>query len=206
LNNVYCIVGLGNPGARYFNTRHNIGFKVIDRLAGFFNIKSFDTEESYLYAITEYKEKQVVLMKPLTFMNASGRAVKDFYDKYEISLENILVVYDDVNLDLGVLRMRPSGSDGGQNGIKSIIYEMESEDIARLRVGIRNEAEMEKMKTSDGYDLADFVLSEFIDEEKKVIDKVTDESKNAVLSFMDAGISETMNIYNRNILDENNHN
>ena len=206
MNNVYCIIGLGNPGAKYYNTRHNTGFTVIDKLARFFNIESFIIEESYLYAITEYKEKQVVLMKPLTFMNASGRAVKDFYDKYEISLENMLVVYDDVNLDFGVLRLRPSGSDGGQNGIKSVIYEMETENIPRLRIGIKNEAELEKVRQNESYDLAGYVLTVFTDEELKELDKIADTSKDAVLSFINKRIETAMNIHNKRISGENNNN
>ena len=203
---MYLIVGLGNPGSKYHSTRHNIGFIVIDKLAEFFKIKSFTGESSYLYSECEYKDKQVVLLKPLTYMNASGSAVKEFYDRYELELENILVIYDDVNLDFGVIRLRPSGSDGGQNGIKSVIYEMQTEEIARLRIGIKNEDELEKVKSEDGYDLAEYVLSEFIEEEVKNLDKVIDASKNAVLEFVDKGISETMNNYNRNILEENNNN
>jgi PTH1 family peptidyl-tRNA hydrolase len=91
----HCIVGLGNPGSKYFSTRHNIGFIIIDVLAGFFKIESFTLENNYLYAETLYKDKQVVLMKPLTYMNASGRAVKEFYGKYEASHENTLIIYDD---------------------------------------------------------------------------------------------------------------
>lgn len=206
MKNVYCIVGLGNPGARYYNTRHNIGFIVIDKLAELFNIRSFTMEENYLYAITEYKEKQVVLMKPLTYMNASGRAVKDFYDKYEISVENMLVIYDDVNLDFGVLRLRPSGSDGGQNGIKSIIYEMETEDIPRLRIGIKNEAELENLRQNESNDLASYVLTGFTEEELKELDKIADASKDAVVSFMNDGIETAMNIHNKRISGENNNN
>ena len=125
---MYLIVGLGNPGARYHNTRHNAGFLVIDKLAEFFKIESFELEDNYLYTVIDIKPDtqdeqsgsespetlQVVLMKPLTYMNLSGEAVKNFYDKYEIDKENILIVYDDINLELGSLRMRPSGSDGGQ--------------------------------------------------------------------------------------------
>ena len=203
---MYLIIGLGNPGLKYFNTRHNIGFIVIDKIAEFFKIKNYTKESNYLYTVSQYRDKQVVLMKPLTYMNASGRAVKDFYDKYEVPLENILIVYDDVNLDFGVIRLRPSGSDGGQNGIKSVIYEMQTEDIARLRIGIRNLDELEKFKTDEGYDLAAYVLSKFTDEEIRNLDKIFETSKDAVLSFIDEGISETMNKYNKNVLGENNNN
>ena len=203
---MYLIVGLGNPGLKYFNTRHNIGFTVIDKIAEFFKITHYTEESDYLYAVSQFRDKQVVLMKPLTYMNASGRAVKEFFDKYEVSLENILIIYDDVNLDFGVLRMRPSGSDGGQNGIKSIIYEMQTEEIARLRIGIRNFEEMEKLKTDDDFDLADYVLSEFTDDEIKISGSVIEASKDAALSFVEHGIKETMNRHNKDVLGENNNN
>ncbi len=204
---MYLIVGLGNPGARYHNTRHNAGFLVIDKLAEFFKIETFEFEDNYLYAVTDFTaadktEIQVVLMKPLTYMNLSGKAVKYFYDKYEIEKENILIVYDDVNLDLGVLRMRPSGSDGGQNGIKSIIYEMESDEIPRLRFGIRQGEEFEKLRAGEGFSLADYVLSEFEENEYEALDKTVDEAKNAVISFITLGIKDTMNLFNRNILEQ----
>jgi PTH1 family peptidyl-tRNA hydrolase len=203
---MYLIVGLGNPGLRYHSTRHNIGFTVIDKIAEFFKIGGYTEESNYLYAEGKYSDKQVVLMKPLTYMNSSGLAVKDFYDRYEIRLENILIVYDDVNLDFGVLRLRPSGSDGGQNGIKSIIYEMQTEEIARLRIGIKNEAELEALKDDEGYDLAGFVLAEFTAHERENLDKVVEFSKEAVLGFIDEEISAVMNKHNRNILEENNTN
>lgn len=199
---MYLIVGLGNPGARYHNTRHNAGFFVIDKLAEFFKIESFEFEDNYLYAVIDHNDKQVVLMKPLTYMNLSGKAVKEFYDKYEISKENILIVFDDVNLDLGVLRLRPDGSDGGQNGIKSVMYEMESGEISRLRFGIRQGEDFDKLRNEGGFSLADYVLSGFDEKETEALEKTVDAAKDAVLSFIDNGINETMNLFNRNILDE----
>jgi PTH1 family peptidyl-tRNA hydrolase len=203
---LYLIVGLGNPGARYHNTRHNAGFFVIDKLAEFFKIESFEFEDNYLYAVIDYEAadnivKQIVLMKPLTYMNQSGKAVKEFYNKYEISRENILIVYDDVNLDLGVLRVRPNGSDGGQNGIKSIIFEMETDEIPRLRFGVREGEDFEKLRAEEGFSLADYVLSPFVENDPEALEKTVDRAKDAVLSFINAGINETMNLYNRNVLE-----
>jgi peptidyl-tRNA hydrolase, PTH1 family len=204
LSEVYCIAGLGNPGARYHETRHNIGFRVIDKLAEFFKIESFEFENNYLYAVSDYREKQVVLLKPLTYMNSSGIALRNFYEKYEISQEKILIVYDDANIDFGTLRIRPSGSDGGQNGIKSIIYEMQTDEIPRLRVGIKNDAEFEKFRNVEDKGLADFVLSGFTDNEYETLDKLTESAKDAVISFIDDGIAETMNKFNRDILNTEN--
>ncbi len=203
---MYLIVGLGNPGSRYHNTRHNAGFLVIDKLAEFFKVETFEFEDNYLYAVTDYKaadqiDKQVVLMKPLTYMNLSGKAVREFYERYEISKENILIVYDDVNLDLGVLRLRPNGSDGGQNGIKSVMYEMESDEISRLRFGIRQGEDFEKLRSEEGFSLADYVLSGFDEKEFAALEKTVEIAKDAVLSYINIGINETMNLFNRNILE-----
>lgn len=195
------IVGLGNPGNRYKNTRHNIGFLIIDKLAEFFKINSFRPEDDYLLADTEYKSHTVALLKPQTFMNLSGTAVKEFYERYEVEAEDMLIVYDDVNLDFGTLRMRPSGSDGGQKGIQSVIYHMETEFIPRLRIGIRNDEELEKFKYEDKYDLAEFVLSGFTPGETEKLEKITDASVNAVISLIENGLKDTMNNFNKNILE-----
>jgi len=197
----YCIVGLGNPGLKYFNTRHNTGFLVIDKLAEFFKIKSFEITDNFQAASVNYKEKNLVLMKPLTYMNSSGRAVKHIAEILNLTNDKFLVIYDDVNLDFGTLRLRPSGSDGGQNGIASVIYEMESEEIPRLRVGIKNDAELEKLKIYGGINLADFVLSPFTDDESKNIDKVIDAVKDAVLCYIYEGIDAAMNSFNRNVIE-----
>lgn len=223
---MYLIAGLGNPGARYHYTRHNAGFLVIDKLAEFFKIESFELENNYLYAVGEIKKEintkqpetaetetaetgsdeiiQVVLMKPLTYMNLSGEAVKFFYDKYEIEKENILIVYDDVNLDLGSLRMRPSGSDGGQNGIKSVMYSMETDEIPRLRFGIKSGEDFDKIRAEEGFSLADYVLSPFNENEQELLEKSVERAKDAVLSFVMNGIKNTMNLYNGRIPEQEN--
>jgi PTH1 family peptidyl-tRNA hydrolase len=200
---MYLIAGLGNPGAKYFSTRHNIGFRVIDALAEYFTIDKFIHEEHFLAAKADYKDNVVILMKPLTYMNLSGIAIKGFYDRFEIpitSLDKLLVIYDDVNIDFGTIRLRPSGSDGGQNGIKSVIYKMQSEDIPRLRIGINKQTELEKIK-AEGGSLADYVLSEFNDEETKALGKVTEACRDAVLCFIEKGIKESMNTYNGSVFD-----
>ncbi len=200
---MYLIAGLGNPGAKYHNTRHNIGFLAVDKLADFFRTESFQMDELCLSAPEVYRENRLVLMKPLTFMNLSGRAVKEFSDKYEIPKENILIIYDDVNLPFGTLRMRPSGSDGGQKGMSSVIYEFESEGIPRLRVGIKHDEELEKVADEEGsVELVDYVLDEFSDDESKSLDTVLSAARDAVLSFIENGIAETMNSFNRNFLEK----
>ena len=199
---MYLIAGLGNPGTKYHNTRHNIGFMVIDKLADFFKTPLNAKEELFMAGLAEYNDEKVVLLKPMTYMNLSGRAVKDFSERFEVPKEKILVVYDDVNLEFGTLRTRPSGSDGGQNGIKSVIFEFESEEIPRLRIGIKTKTELEKVKTEDGsYDLAEYVLDEFSAGETKDLDKIVTAAKDAVLSFVKDGIGETMNNFNKSFLN-----
>ena len=188
----FCIVGLGNPGNQYLNTRHNIGFLVTDKLAHFFKIEQAFLEEKYAVAVTLYKDKTVALLKPITFMNLSGQAVHEFLENYDVRLDDMLVVYDDVYLDFGTLRLRPSGSDGGHKGMHSIIFELITENIPRLRIGIKNEENPDY--------LVDYVLSEFTDEEKKNLDKILNAARDAVLCFMEEGIETAMNKYNRSFL------
>ena len=199
---MYLIIGLGNPGTKYFNTRHNSGYLVIDKLAEFFKIRTFESENHYLAASAEYKDKDVVLMKPITYMNNSGHAVREFFEEYEIRLENTLIVYDDADLEFGTIRMKPSGSGGGQKGMNSVIFTMETEDIPRLRIGIKNPAELEKFKEGDSYDLAEYVLSDFTAEEQDDLEIIVEAAKNAVLSYIDKGLAFTMNEFNRNYLDK----
>jgi len=197
----YCIVGLGNPGLKYFNTRHNLGFRVIDRLAEFFKIGSYTGGEIFQAASVEYTESSLVLIKPLTFMNASGRAVKYLADNFDIKAEKFLIIFDDANLDYGTLRIRPGGSDGGQNGIASVIYEMQTEDIPRLRIGIKNDEELEKLKDDEGeINLAEFVLSPFTEDELKNLDKIINEAKDAVLYYITEGVDAAMNKFNKNVI------
>lgn len=197
---MYLIAGLGNPGTRYYKTRHNIGFLVIDMLSRFLKVKSFKTENNYTAASVRYNKNTVVLLKPLTFMNRSGIALREFTDKFDVYAENVLIICDDVNLDFGTLRLRPSGSDGGQKGMHSIIYELGTEDIPRLRIGVRNSTEIEKFRALGRNYLADYVLSEFTHGEKEKLDVVLEAAMNAVLSFVDNGIKETMNKFNKNFL------
>ena len=200
---MFLIAGLGNPEVKYYDTRHNIGFMVIDSLAEFLKTEDIQNDELYITGTSEYENSTVVLMQPLTYMNLSGKAVKEFTDRFEIPKENILIIYDDVNLDLGTIRLRPSGSDGGHNGIKSIIYELGSDEFPRLRVGIGNAEELDKLKSEDGnISLIDFVLGEFTDAEAKTLETVTEAAKNAALSFVKYGIKETMNNFNKNYLEE----
>jgi len=184
----YLIAGLGNPGKEYENTRHNIGFKVLDALAGASNIIFSDERHGW---VSEYKFKgrTFVLLKPSTFMNLSGRAVNYWLQKENIPLENLLVVVDDLALPLGSLRVRAKGSDAGHNGLKNITEVLGSQDYARLRFGIGD-------NFSKGRQV-DYVLGEWNKEEKLELPARNDTSVEIIKSFATNGIQQTMTFFNK---------
>ncbi len=190
---VHIIVGLGNPGAEYDNTRHNVGFRVVDLLAARFR-RQFRTKKNlYSYTKIAIDESPVVLIKPLTYMNGSGIAVKSACKAFKvIDLEKILVIFDDMNLPFGTIRMRPGGSHGGQKGLLSIITALESSDFPRLRIGIGDHFS----------DAVDFVLSPFQRDEAEALPFILEESARAAESFIKDGIELTMSRFNRYVLDK----
>ncbi len=183
------IVGLGNPGSRYERTRHNVGFMLLDKLALDQNVVLREGHGDYF--LGEYKDgdDRVFLMKPTTYMNNSGLAVRDVAQFYKIAHQDILIVCDDVSFPVGKIRMRKDGSDGGQNGLRSVIYQLGHDRIARLRIGIDH-----VLRTK--MDLADFVLSKFLKEEESELEKVIALSAEAAMSFIRSGIDKAMNAYN----------
>jgi PTH1 family peptidyl-tRNA hydrolase len=186
---VAAIFGLGNPGAQYKGTRHNVGFAVVDELARRFAVPSFDTFGSALVARVRRSptEAPIVLAKPMRFMNLSGEAVRDVTAFYKIDPPDILVVVDDVQLPLGRLRLRRSGSAGGHNGLRSVIQYLGT-DFPRLRVGVgRGDAR---------WDLVDHVLSRFSSDEREVIDRAIARAADAVEVFVSDGIGAAMNRFN----------
>jgi len=182
------IVGLGNPGRKYKYAKHNVGFDVIDGLLYRLDDKKLENRCSSLVSIQKIGEKSIVLAKPMTFMNASGKAVKELIDYFEIPLDSICIVYDDLNLDLGVLRLRRSGSAGGHNGMISIIEYLNSQSFPRLRIGIG--------KPPDGVGWMDYVLSEFSESDREVIDGAIERAVDAIETFTIEGIQSAMNQYN----------
>jgi PTH1 family peptidyl-tRNA hydrolase len=192
---------LGNPGARYHNTRHNIGFAVVDCLASFFKIGKFISEDNYAAAVAEHEDKTIMLLKPMTFMNLSGFALAAFLDDYDVPLNKMLIVLDDVNLPFGTIRLRPSGSDGGQRGMHSIIYELRTENIPRMRIGIKPVTRNAVSSSDTPFHVtADFVLSEFGEDEKESLNKILTSARDAALCFIGDGIQAAMNMYNKNFL------
>ena len=183
----YLIVGLGNIGPEYENTRHNIGFMVLDAFAKASNIVFQDKRYGFV-AETRLKNKSLVLLKPSTFMNLSGNAIRYWLQKENIKEENLLVVVDDLALPFGTLRLKSKGSDAGHNGLKHIQQILGSQQYARLRFGIGNDFPRGAQ--------VDFVLNEFSDEEKKTLDIRIETATDIIRSFCLAGINITMNQYN----------
>lgn len=182
------IVGLGNPGRKYRSTKHNVGFDVVDLIRHQLGVNRFESKCRSLVSIVKISEKHVVLAKPMTFMNVSGKAVKELVDYFGLALDSICVVYDDLNLDLGVLRLRPSGSTGGHKGIKSIIEYLDSQDFPRLRIGIG--------RPPDDVEWMDYVLSEFSEPDRELIDSSIERAADAIETFATEGIQTAMNRHN----------
>jgi PTH1 family peptidyl-tRNA hydrolase len=183
----FLIVGLGNSGAEYVNTRHNIGFKVLDHLAKKENL-TFQTAKLGDIVEIRIKGRTLLLLKPNTFMNLSGKAVKYWMEKENIEKENILVITDDLNLSFGTIRIKAKGSDGGHNGLKSIQSLLVTTEYARFRFGISDEFKKGKQ--------VDYVLGEWNEDEKAKLPERLDKSIEIVYSFALAGINNTMNEFN----------
>jgi PTH1 family peptidyl-tRNA hydrolase len=184
---VQAIIGLGNPGRKYQASRHNIGFLVIDSILESYNIPLKPGKGNYYYAGLELAGKNILLVKPTTYMNASGIAVKQLMDDYKIGHRDILIVYDDFQLPFGVLRFRAKGSDGGHNGIESIIYQLGTEAFDRLRFGIGDHFR----------NTIKFVLANFTRMEKKKLVDLIQIAIEGIIFWREHGINETMNKYNK---------
>jgi PTH1 family peptidyl-tRNA hydrolase len=183
----YLIAGLGNPGKKYHETRHNIGFMVVDFLADKFNKKFKKNVDTFRSAVFEYNSEEIILLKPTTYMNLSGIAVALGVRYYDIVLSNLLVICDDIDLKFGTIRIRAKGSDGGQKGLRSIISNLETKDFARLRIGVGDHFQ----------DAADYVLSPFSPEEKKDLPSIIQIAADVTLSYVLNGIELTMSRFNR---------
>ena len=183
---MFLIVGLGNPEEKYDNTRHNIGFEAIDYIAKKYNIdinrKKFKGE----YGEGFIENEKVILMKPTTYMNLSGECVREVINFYKLTNEDILVIYDDISLDLGKIRIRRKGSAGGHNGIKSIIAHVGSDEFSRIKIGVGQPKG----------DLVNYVLGKFSKEEKEVLEEVLEVSKLATDTIIREDINSAMNKYN----------
>ncbi|WP_297806327.1 aminoacyl-tRNA hydrolase [uncultured Polaribacter sp.] len=183
----FLIVGLGNIGDKYTNTRHNIGFKILDEVAEE-NKATFETEKLGEVATFRFKGRTFILLKPSTFMNLSGKAVKYWMDKENIALENILIVTDDVHIDFGCIRLKAKGSAGGHNGLKDIQEKLNTQQYARFRFGVGGNYSKGRQ--------ADFVLGEWSKEETSMLIERLPISAKIIPSFGTAGLANTMNTFN----------
>ena len=188
-NITHIVVGLGNPGDKYTFTRHNAGFLSMDYIAQKLGVKLDRVRFKSLCCEATIGGKRVLLMKPQTFMNLSGEAVQEAANFYKIVPENVLVICDDVNFDVGIMRIRRKGSYGGQNGIKNIIEHLGTEDFPRIKVGIG--------KKPEGFDMKDYVLSKFHDSEQKTLFSTFDSVYNSVMLILDGKIEEAMSHYSK---------
>ena len=185
---MYVVVGLGNPGKQYENTRHNVGFNVIDILAKEYDISVTKIKHKALIGEGRIGSEKVLLVKPQTYMNLSGETLIDIYKYYKVDLDNIIVIYDDIDLDVGKLRIRKKGSAGTHNGMRSIIKCLGSNEFPRVRVGIS--------KPKNGQDLADFVLSRFSKEDEKSLQESFENAVAAIECAIRQDLDLAMNRYN----------
>ena len=182
------IIGLGNPGSKYAGTRHNIGFELIDKLADTMSVRLGPGKGPFHVGKGNHAGQAVYLVKPTTYMNNSGDAVRKAINWYKEDIDHCLICYDDLDLEVGSIRLRPSGSAGGHNGIKDIIQKMGTDAFPRLRIGIGNDFPRGQQ--------VQHVLSPFSDEERKVITPTLDKAVDACFSFIREGIDQAMNDFN----------
>ena len=185
----WLIVGLGNPGKQYERTRHNAGFRAIDILAQTLGCKIDKGKFQGLYGQTNYQGKKLYMLKPQTFMNLSGRSVLQMSAYYSIPPQRIIILFDDISLEPGRLRIRADGSAGGHNGIKSIICELGSQEFPRVKIGVG-------AKPHEAQDLADWVLSTFSASEEKALSTALPYAADAALCIVDRGVPEAANRFN----------
>lgn len=187
---MYIIAGLGNPSAEYAGTRHNVGFEVVNILADRFDIATDYIKHKAVCGKGVIEGNKVLLAMPQTYMNLSGESIRELTDYYKIDVTSeLIVVYDDINLPPGQIRIRKSGSAGGHNGMKNIISHLGTDEFTRVRIGVG-----EKPK---GYDLADYVLGHFKEDEKSLMETAFIDGANAIVCIMNEGIDSAMNTFNR---------
>ncbi|EEU12833.1 aminoacyl-tRNA hydrolase [Anaerococcus vaginalis] len=193
---MYYIVGLGNPGIQYENTRHNAGFITIDYLARKYSIDVRKIKFKSLIGQGVISGQKVMLVKPQTYMNNSGEAIREIYKYFDFDHDKLIVIYDDIDIDFGSIRIRKKGSAGTHNGMKSIIYNLEFDDFPRIKVAVG--------KKPSYMDLANFVLSGFSKQEVKIIEEEVKFASDAIEMILEEGIEKTMSMFNSKRLVEDN--
>lgn len=185
---MYLIIGLGNPEEEYSKTRHNMGFNVINKLSNQYKIQVNKNKFKGLMGRGEIEGEQVILLKPQTFMNLSGECIRKIIEYYKIDLDKIIIIYDDMDIDIGKIKLRKKGGPGSHNGMKSVISCIKTEQFPRIRVGIG--------RPENNEDKINYVIGYIPEEERKKLDEATTIAKNAVIEMIKKGIDTAMNIYN----------
>ena len=185
---MYLIIGLGNPEDKYSNTRHNMGFDVINEISKACDIKVSKSKFDALYGMGEIKGEKVILVKPQTYMNLSGESVIKFKKFYKISNKNIIIIYDDMDLKVGDIRLKAKGSAGSHNGMKSVIQNLNTEDFTRIRVGIGAPENKE--------DIINYVIGQIPKRERAILNESIEKAKNSVIEVLENGIDIAMNKFN----------
>jgi PTH1 family peptidyl-tRNA hydrolase len=191
MTETFLLVGFGNPGREYINTRHNIGFMLIDRLAVRLNAHGMKLQSKAIVMSALYEERKVILAKPQTYMNLSGQSVQGLLHFYKLPPENLLVAHDDLDLPFGTLRIRPAGGPGGQRGMASTIEQLGTKEFPRLRLGIG--------RPPGRMDPKDYVLQDFSKDDIKLLPEVLDRAADAALEFVLKGLNAAMNKFNGSI-------
>ena len=189
--NSYLIIGLGNPGREYKDTRHNIGFMLIDQLAVRLNARGMRLQSKAIVMSTTYEERKLILAKPQTYMNLSGQSVQGLLHFYKIPIENLLIAHDDLDLPFGTIRIRPGGGPGGQRGMASTIEKLGTKDFPRLRLGIG--------RPPGRMDPKDYVLQMFSKDDMKFLPEILERGADAALEFVMRGLNAAMNKFNGDV-------
>ncbi len=187
----YLIIGLGNPGREYKDTRHNIGFMLIDHIAVRLNARGMKLQSKAIVISALYEERKIILAKPQTFMNLSGQSVQGLLHFYKIPFENLFVAHDDLDIPLGTIRIRPTGGPGGQRGMASTIEQLGTKDFPRLRLGIG--------RPPGRMDAKDYVLQDFSKDDMKLLPEILEHGVDAALTFVTHGLNKAMNQFNGDV-------
>lgn len=189
--NTYLIIGLGNPGREYKDTRHNIGFMLIDQLTVRLNARGMKLQSKAIVISALHEDRKIIFAKPQTYMNLSGQSVQGLLHFYKIPFENLLVAHDDLDIPFGTIRIRPTGGPGGQRGMASTIEQLGTKDFPRLRLGIG--------RPPGRMDPKDYVLQDFSKEDMKLLPEVLERAADAALTFVTDGLNKAMNKFNGDI-------
>ena len=187
-DNTFLLIGLGNPGREYRDTRHNVGFMLIDRLSVRLDARGMKVQSKAIITTATYLERKLILAKPQTYMNLSGHSAQGLLNFYKIPIENMLIAHDDLDIPFGTIRIRPKGGPGGQRGMASTIEQLGTKDFPRLRIGIS--------RPPGRMDPAAYVLQDFSREDMKILSDVLDRAADAALDFVVDGVNKAMNKYN----------